>query len=179
MYRDDKTLLSPCWYDNQSHYVTDIIDLSLSKDSKNIIVNNEENERTFETNFSSKGSAYSFYQRAFLINNKLVFAICKRSSEKQRTCHSSCVCSLEESYLFEYDLSSNELSLIKQFDPGTFLIDYDLTGYKYYYNAGLYINDIFIRECEDVYPEYVEHYSGDTWPKFYYPSYYNGEFYGV
>ena len=105
----------------------------------------------------------------------------KKSNKRQCTAtyYGICICSLEESYLYKYDLSSNELSLIKQFDKGTFLIDYDLNEYKYYKDGGLFINDVLFRECENIYPEYEEHLTSDDKYIDYYFSYYNGEFYGI
>lgn len=178
-YEDTKTRL----YKWDGHFKTDKIDLSIFRNGKNIVVENENKAHTLDPGLNLASNRYAsncyFYSKAYLFGNQLVFAIYKKSAIKQ--CASGpqlCICSLQESYLYKYDLSSNELSLVKEFEKGTFLIDYDLDGYKYYRDGGLYINDVLFRECENIYPEYVEHLTNEE-KMYYYFSYYNGEFYGI
>ena len=97
----------------------------------------------------------------------------------------NCFCGFKKSYLYIYDLKTNELTLIKEFGNRTFLIDYDLDGAKYYYNGCLYVNDALYRECEKI--ESYELEEIGAFDSFgvsdarlnYYISYYNGEFYGI
>ena len=167
-----------CYFE-EWHFKSDKIDLYLSNNGKNLIIVNEGEENVSRTGLSGINSLF-FYEKAYLINEQLVFAVYRQSSTRQCAYSSGqlCICSLLESYLYKYDLVSNELSLVKEFEKGTFLIDYDLDGYKYYKDGGLYINDVLFRECENIYPEYVEHLTNEE-KMFYYFSYYNGEFYGV
>lgn len=169
-YENSKTRL----FMLEGHCKTDKVDLCLSNNGKYVIVNNEGKEYSAKIDLNI---SYYFYSKAYLIDNHLVFAIFKESGIHQCG-YSGCICSLQESYLYKYELISNELTLIKQFDKGTFLIDYDLDGYKYYRDGGLYINDVLFRECENIYPEYVEHLTNEK-KMYYYFSYYNGEFYGI
>ena len=175
-YEDIKTRL----FLLEGHCKTDKVDLCLSNNGKYVIVNNEGKEYSAEINLPlDYNSSYFFFEKAYLIDNHLVFAFYKKSNIKQCASGSQlCICSLKESFLYKYNLLSNELSLVKQFDHGTYLIDYDLDGYKYYRDGGLYINDALFRECENIYPEYVEHLTNEE-KMYYYFSYYNDEFYGI
>jgi len=175
-YEDIKTRL----FLLEGHCKTDKVDLCLSNNGKYVIVNNEGKEYSAEINLPlDYNSSYFYFEKAYLIDNHLVFAFYKKSNIKQCASGSQlCICSLKESFLYKYNLLSNELSLVKQFDHGTYLIDYDLDGYKYYRDGGLYINDALFRECENIYPEYVEHLTNEE-KMYYYFSYYNDEFYGI
>ena len=182
-YGDTKTCLyNPIYESNGSHRKTDKIDLSLFRNGKNLVVENESEVHTLDLNLDLASNHHlsdcHLYSKAYLIDDQLVFAIYKESTTQQCETRGGCICSLQESYLYKYDLASNELSLVKEFEKGTFLIDYGLDGYKYYKDGGLYINDVLFRECENIYPEYVEHLTNEE-KMFYYFSYYNGEFYGI
>ena len=93
------------------------------------------------------------YPKAYICGDKMVFAGLNYQPDK--TCFSyghqdaiPCLCGLKESYLFVYDLNANVLSSIKIYPEGTFLIDYDSSDVRYYYDGGLFINDSLVRECE-------------------------------
>ena len=126
-----------------------------------------------------------FYEKAYLIDNDLLFATFNYSPNEEcphKTSH--CICGIKESYLFSYNLVSEDISLISKFQVGSFLIDYDLTEVEYYKNGALYKNDMLFRECEIIKPGDKEKtnifdykYYGDT--NYGYVTYYEEDFYGI
>ena len=157
--------------------------IQLKFDEKTIIIKKASTEHIFKTNFDFNGA----YRNAYLIDNKLVFAT--KKFEKNKECsfqnNNDCICKMQESFLFSFDVVTNELSLIKEYDPGTILLDYDLDGAQYYCDGKLYINDVFYRDCNHLKPGEIKkigyfdyyRYSDDDLHTFI--SFFDGEFYGI
>ena len=127
----------------------------------------------------------AYYPNAYLDNNTLVFATYKYTNNNECFyCH-DCMCSRKESFLYSFDLNSNELKLIQEYKSGTFLIDYCLDSVEYYYDGGLYINNLLKKECEKVKPAAAEKLGVFDEIKYsdavidYYLAFYNGNFFGI
>ena len=124
---------------------------------------------------------------AFLIDNKVVFGAYDYIENKDCGNYSGyyCICNQGKSFLYLLDLDTKQLNLMNEYEAGTFLIDYDLDGAKYYYDGGLYINNVFYRECEKIEPGPIETKRGESYfgsqerKLDYDVSYLNGEFYGI
>ena len=159
---------------------TDKLDLRVTYDS--LIITNSGTKYSFKKDRTTS----RFYKKAYLIDNKVLFAT--YNNVKNNECGSdnnldgSCLCGMKESYLYIFDTLTNELNLIHSYDVGTFLIDYDLSEVRHYYNGGLYVNDCLVRECETIKadpPEKVDYFA-KLYHKFDYDvSYYKNSFYGI
>lgn len=167
---------------NKQSYFTDG-KVKLAMSGNKIFIENEGASYFFDT---SKSFNY-FYDKVVLVDNHLLFGVYKKTNNPKcgATDQSQCICGMKESYLFDFNVASNELKIIQEFKEGTFLIDYDLGGVKYYYNGSLYNGSTLCKKCVNVY----DYKSKETFVGIlghwhdpvvnYYLSYYNGEFYGI
>lgn len=153
-----------------------VVDLS----SNSIVISNCGEKHSFKKQHRFN----RFYKKAFLSGNDLYFATCFYSNGVEcgeNPDSDECFCGVKQSYLFHFNTLTNELDEIGSFEPGTFLIDYDSSSVKYYYDGALYINDELIRECEKIQPNpsSTDDYKSYYYKPNYYLSYYNGQFYGI
>ena len=172
---DKKTSLI---YDYSNHLFTDKLFLKLSYDS--IVISNCGTDYVFKKEHDFN----SFYERSFIHDNNLFFATYLYLKNPDcGTLSKKCFCGVKESYLFRFDITNNKLFEIGSFKAGSFLIDYDSSSAKYYYDGGLYVNDELIKECETIQAgslikigpfDTIRSYKLD-----YYLSFYNGQFYGI
>lgn len=185
-YLEEKTILTT-WFEKLKkgyikHYIfADKVDVSFTDKEYRIVVEGD------SLIFDKKESANTFCDEVLLIDNKLIFATYEKTSNKD--CGSVdyyyCICRQGKSFLYCFDLETKQLALIKEYVEGTFLVDYDLEGARYYYDGGLYINDDFHRECEKIEPGEIEEKRGESafYPDDaklnYYIAFYKGEFYGI
>lgn len=93
------------------------------------------------------------YLNAFLIDNKIIFAT--YTEKKNNECgnkpdSNTCICQIDQSYLYCLDLEDNRLYLKESFDSGSFLIDYDEKNVWYYNNGFVYKNSILIRQTKKI-----------------------------
>ena len=140
-----------------------------------------------QLSFKTKGEYNCLYDKAVVIENHLLFAT-YRNIQNDRCGSSSnlngnCICGMKKSFLFDFNLITNSLSMIKVFKEGTFLIDYDLNNYSYYYQGGLFTNGTIVAQCELVKAgkeELISQFAHfNELEKNYYISYYNECFYGI
>ena len=126
----------------------DKINLCIANNQINLIYDNE----TFCINDKVKNP--KFYKKAYIENNKLIFATYDFSPKNECAGGNRggyhCVCGFGKSYFYIFDLELKKISLLKEYPEKTLIIDYDLNGPKYYYNKRLFINDVFFRECEEI-----------------------------
>lgn len=185
-YLEEKTPLDRCTEKTENghikHYLfADKVDVSFIDKEYRIVANGE------LFTFDKKESANTFCSNAFLIDNKLIFATYEKLPGDK--CGSDqygyCICRQGKSFLYCFDLETKSLILMKEYVEGTFLVDYDLEGAKYYYNGGLYIYNVFHRECERIEPGEVEIKKGEGYFRSgeeklnYSIAFYKGEFYGI
>ena len=151
-------------------------DLKIHLEGKNIEITNNTLIYKIDTGFDNP----ELYTKAYLCGNKLVFAVFDYLKKDDCGTYAYCICGYGKSKIYEFNVDSNEFFLRKEYNEGTFLIDYDLYGAKYYFNNKLFVNDAIQREiedlkiCEDVTMRgrwiYEEYY-------LYTFAYYNNEFY--
>lgn len=177
-YSEKTRLLSESIGNNYYLFTNEI---QLSYKGNTIVLQNSKQSITFDIDKKFN----DIYSKAYLIGNQLLFAIYRHKNDANcgYSHDGGCICSWKESYLYAVDLSTNNLRLIKEYEPGTILIDYDLQGAQYYYNGCLYDHDVAKRECEKITPgeskvmDYFDYFQ--TSKLDYHISYYNGEFYGI
>ena len=173
------------WYDNtgkKSIVHKHCLEADLHVESDNIFVKEDNQEFVLKINDTS----LSLYDNAYKINDVILFAVVDKVNNKEcNTYEMECICNYGESYLISFDLKTNKFNIINTFKKGTFLIDYDLEGYRYYYDGGLYVDDCFFKECEKITPGVIKRINGGgNYPMgkeklVYYLSYYDGVFYGI
>lgn len=175
-YFDGKIILSSYFLDGRMHLYSKNFDLYINHGKLFI------NDVVYE---NSNYSFNDFYDNAYLINNKVVFAVCsKKDNEKCGSKTDDCICRFGKSYLFCFDLGTKELDLLMEYDAGTFLIDYDLIDSKYYYKGSFYVNDVLTKKNEKIEPVETIIIKGERrlpsgTGRHYYLSYFEGEFYGA
>ena len=178
----EKTIVHQSSQKDEQRLFTDDLDFHYSSHSIEINNNGTYLKLPFDYDFDE------FYYPSYLINNKLLFACYRYQPDSKclaKGYSTRCICGIKESHLFSFDILTNELSLIKTFKDGTYLIDYDLSNVAYYYNGGLYTNDNLVQECERIQTGESERisafneYRDNQSEKHYYLSYCNGQFYGI
>lgn len=185
-FLEEKTPLDR-WYEKTEndyikHYLfADKVDVSFIDKEYRIVANGD------LLTFDKKDSANTFCDNVFLIDNKLIFATYEKLPRNK--CGSDqygyCICRQGKSFLYCFYLETKSLILMKEYVEGTFLVDYDLEGAKYYYDGELYINNVFHRECERIEPGEVEIKKGEGYFRSgeeklnYSIAFYKGEFYGI
>ena len=179
---DTKTFLTRHIYDDDRSAFLKADDLELRITSKNIKITNQGQDYTFQNKWGSEWWRY----KAVLINDSLIFAT--YHNVKNNKCGSldstgRCICGMKESYLLCFDVKTNELRLLNEYDSGTFLIDYDLENVAYYYKGGLYLNGVLSQECELVEDVKEEPFGlFDQWTDYqkeYFVGFKNNIFYGL
>lgn len=170
-YTDKTRLLG-----SKNNYFTNSIGVRLS--DNHVVINSNGTTKAFNKEFPFT----DFYKKVYLIDNQLIFGAYKY--EPSDLCVSNtialCECSIRESYLYKYDILNNNLSLINSYESGSFLIDYDLDGAAYYYNGGLYVNNVLQKECEKIEPKELTNSDNPTTDEDdWHLSYYKGNFYGI
>lgn len=173
------------WWDKEkrvSHrYFGDLFDFYLYNGNINATIHGE------DYSFEVDKRIDTLCSNAFLIDNKVVFGAYNYVENKKCGNYSGyyCICNQGEVFLYKLDLDTKELEIMGEYEKGTFLIDYDLDGAKYYFDGGLYINNEFYRECEKIEPGPIEIKRGESYFRSeerkldYDVSYLNGEFYGI
>ena len=134
-----------------------------------VALNNKKFTITYEDfsyEFKNNLALDTFYDKCYLIDDNVVFAAYK--NKKTIWCGrysdtAPCICSFGTSVLFSFDLITKKLSVINSYEPGTFLVDYDMSGSKYYYNGGLYVNDCFLHTCETIKPSQLQIIAGQNY----------------
>lgn len=178
--RNDSKLLLPFYFDNNHYQHSYFFNLDVSTNSKGkLVIQNGD-----ITVVKNQNNSCHLYENAFLVDNKIVFAVYEKNNNPNCGAKSqeTCVCQYGKSHLYSYDLISNELITVDDFENGTFLIDYDLDGYCYYNNGNLFVNKIMKRECKRISPGEVKKSNLKKSLDFknkYYISYHNEEFYGI
>ena len=181
--RSEKTLLySDLDLDRDILFYKDIT-ISRSKKILSITTDSYQKDYDYSLIFNRLSSGY-------LINDKLVFSAFKYEQDKDCLTHRMnmdifCICGIKETYLFEFDLKTGELYLKKTLNSGSFLIDFDLENIQYYYDGGLYVNDICVQKCrkiavgETISVGWNYRYENSDNECIYYLAYYDGRFFGI
>lgn len=171
-----KAFLSHYYVDGNLHLYCKNFDLCIKRNRLSINDIEDENKNYFFDRL---------YDNAYLIDDKIVFAAyCRLENDECGSQSDLCICRLGKSYLFAFDIKTQEMSLIKEFADGTFLIDYDLENAHYYYQSAFYTNNVFVRESKRIEPGELKTIKGEKYlPRGtgvpYYLSYCNGKFYGA
>lgn len=131
---------------NSSYFTDGNIKLEMNRNK--ITIQNKELLSFFDV---PKG-INSFYDKVVLVDDHLIFGLYQNTKNPKCGANNQnqCICGMKKSYLFDFDTINNELNMIQEFKDGTFLIDYDLNGVKYYYNGSLYNGSVLCVECENL-----------------------------
>lgn len=174
-----KTKLIPEYTNGKRFLKTDCLELQADKGEIRI------SDSGKEFVFKDRDKNNAVYDKAYIIDDKLLFATYSYRNNTECAYSKTCVCSKNKSYLYTFNLESNELLLVDEFETGTFLIDYDFNSVAYYFNGGLYLNDALVRECEKVETGEIKRYGLfdsieplDAY-RDYYLSFLNGVYYGI
>ena len=182
MKDESKTTLAYKSVDNQRIWF--FKDKEIRLFNNNIEITNDGTKYVFKNNYGFN----NLYQKKYLINSKLIFAAYRDVKNDEcgslANTNSKCICGMKESYLFSFDVENNQLQLIESYPVGTFLIDYDNQGAEYYYDGGLYVNGVLLRDCEEIGPGELVKVSNlyqfrESETKEFVISYINGDFYGI
>ena len=137
-------------YDDGVHYYGYDSNVFFNEDYKRIELNKEIDKIVI--NDKSFSFEYPFWVEEFVYLNSecLVFSTytpCKEDCSNDIT---PCISQLTDVKLWKYDIKTEQLSLIKQFNDYTILISFDDNNYHYYYDGKLYSNDIEVEDAPKI-----------------------------
>ncbi len=176
-------------YDDSVHYYGYDSNVFFNEDYKRIELNKEIDKIVI--NDKSFGFEYPFAVEEFVYLNSecLVFSTytpCKEDCSEYKT---PCISQLTDVKLWKYDIKTEQLSLIKQFNDYTILISFDDNNYHYYYDGKLYSNDIEVEDAPKIeVGDMFTYYTSESDPNLYRKeilksktsiAYISGEFYVI
>ena len=137
-------------YDDNIHYYDYSSNVFLNEDYKRIELNEEKDKIVINDKSFSFEYPFAVQEFVYLNSECLVFSTytpCKEDCSNYRT---ACISQLTDVKLWKYNIKTEQLSLIKQFNDYTILISFDDNNYHYYYDGKLYSNDIEVEEAPKI-----------------------------
>lgn len=128
-------------YDSYVFYNVDYKRIELNKEIDKIVINDK--------SFSFE---YPFVVEEFVYLNSecFVFSTYTQCIENCSEYKTPCISQLTDVKLWKYDIKTEQLSLIKQFNDHTILISFDDNNYHYYFDGKLYSNDIEVEDAPKI-----------------------------
>ena len=136
-------------YDDSIHYYGDSY-VFFNEEYKRIELNKEKDKIVINDRSFSFEYPFTFGEVVYLNSECLVFStytLCKEDCSEYKT---PCISQLTDVKLWKYNIKTEQLSLIKQFNDYTILISFDDNNYHYYYDGKLYSNDIEVEEAPKI-----------------------------
>ena len=138
-------------YDDNIHYYDYSSNVFFNEDYKRIELNKEIDKIVINDKSFSFEYPFAVQEFVYLNSECLVFSTytpCKEDCSNYRT---ACISQLTDVKLWKYNIKTEQLSLIKQFNDYTILISFDDNNYHYYYYDGkLYSNDIEVEDAPKI-----------------------------
>ena len=176
-------------YDDNLHYYDYSSNVFFNEDYKRIELNEEIDKIVI--NDKSFNFEYPFAVQEFVYLNSecLVFSTYTPCKEDCSNDNTACISQLTDVKLWKYNIKTEQLSLIKQFNDYTILISFDENNYHYYYDGKLYSNDIEVEDAPKIeVGDMFTYYTAQSAPSLYLDeilksrtniAYISGEFYVI
>ena len=127
-------------YDESIHHYYYNSNVFFNEDYKRIELNKEIDKIVI--NDKSFSFEYPFAVQKFVYLNSECLVFSTYTYQDENCSSAPCISHLTDVKLWKYDIKTEQLSLIKQFNDYTILIFFDDNNYHYYYDGKLYSNDI-------------------------------------
>lgn len=173
-------------YDDSIHYYGDS-HVFYNKDYKRIELNREKDKIVI--NDKSFSFEYPFLVEEFVYLNSECLVFSTYTPRKEDCSYAPCISRLTDVKLWKYNIKTEQLSLIKQFNDYTILISFDENNYHYYYDGKLYSNDIEVEDAPKIeVGDIFTYYTAESDPNLYRKeilksitsiAYISGEFYVI
>jgi len=172
--------IQDCWFYGGIVYTEDYKRIELNREKDKIFINDK--SFNFEYPFGVEEVVY-------LNSECLVFSTYTPCIEDCTEYKIPCISRLTDVKLWKYDIKTEQLSLIKQFNDYTILISFDDNNYHYYYDGKLYSNDIEVEDAPKIeVGDMFTYYTSESDPNLYRKeilksitniAYISGEFYVI
>ena len=136
-------------YDDSIHYYGDS-HVFYNKDYKRIELNEEKDKIVINDKSFNFEYPFAVDEVVYLNSECLVFSTYTPCIEDCSEYVTPCISQLTDVKLWKYNIKTEQLSLIKQFNDYTILISFDDNNYHYYYDGKLYSNDIEVEEAPKI-----------------------------
>lgn len=103
------------------------------------------NDKSFDIGYS-----FCMVEQMYINSENFFFATYHPNYDNCSNCITPCISQLTDVKLWKYDIKTEQLSLIKQFNDHTILISFDDNNYRYYYDGKLYSNDIEVEDAPKI-----------------------------
>ena len=103
------------------------------------------NDKSFDIGYS-----FCMVEQMYINSENFFFATYHPNYDNCSICVTPCISRLTDVKLWKYDIKTEQLSLIKQFNDHTILISFDDNNYHYYFDGKLYSNDIEVEEAPKI-----------------------------
>ena len=174
-------------YDDSIHYYNYNSHVFFNADYKRIELNKEIDKIVI--NDKSFSFEYPFAVQKFVYLNSECFVFSTYTYQDENCSNAPCISHLTDVKLWKYDIKTEQLSLIKQFNDYTILISFDDNNYHYYYDGKLYSNDIEVEDAPKIeVGDMFTYYTSESDPNLYRKeilksitniAYISGEFYVI
>jgi len=174
-------------YDDSIHYYDYNSYVFFNEDYKRIELNKEIDKIVI--NDKSFNFEYPFAVQEFVYLNSECFVFSTYTYQDENCSNAPCISHLTDVKLWKYDIKTEQLSLIKQFNDYTILISFDDNNYHYYYDGKLYSNDIEVEDAPKIeVGDMFTYYTAESDPNLYRKeilksitniAYISGEFYVI
>ena len=121
-----------------------------TEDYKRIELNREKDKIVINDKSFSFEYPFAVEEFVYLNSECLVFSTHTPCIEDCSEYITPCISQLTDVKLWKYDIKTEQLSLIKQFNDYTILISFDDNNYHYYYDGKLYSNDIEVEDAPKI-----------------------------
>ncbi|MBQ4356826.1 MAG: hypothetical protein II788_02445 [Acholeplasmatales bacterium] len=175
-------------YDDSIHYYGDS-HVFYNKDYKRIELNEEKDKIVINDKSFNFEYPFAVDEVVYLNSECLVFSTYTPCIEDCSEYVTPCISQLTDVKLWKYNIKTEQLSLIKQFNDYTILISFDDNNYHYYYDGKLYSNDIEVEDAPKIeVGDMFTYYTAESDPNLYRKeilksitniAYISGEFYVI
>ena len=100
--------------------------------------------------FKEKNEAEKEKKAALTKGEKVYFATYEFLKNDECNEHARCICHFGKSYIWCFDVNSNTLELIEEFNEGSYIISFSEEQFCYYNDGKIYLNDSIIKEIEKI-----------------------------
>lgn len=147
--------------DNNNKYLAESYNVYDKHLKMNFVINNNEYLFAFENGFlnvhnNDNYNQYDikncnmYYRNFFTKGEKVYFATYEFLKNDECNEHARCICHFGKSYIWCFDVNSNTLELVKEFNEGSYVINFSEEQYCYYNDGKIYLNDSILKEIEKI-----------------------------
>ena len=136
--------------DNESYFIDEFSRIFYTENYEKIKIKRDKfalliNDKSFDIGYS-----FCMVEQMYINSENFFFATYHPNYDNCSNCITPCISQLTDVKLWKYNIKTEQLSLIKQFNDHTILISFDDNNYHYYFDGKLYSNDIEVEEAPKI-----------------------------